>query len=175
MLYELESISEEIENFFYLKGTCSDVIILVLGTHESEIGGLCCFTVGTRTNNASAHVDFQLAPVSTGVELQEANEVLAEQELLLEVGQRLVLLKQVLENHAEEQVRANVAMVGLGVPPYFEHALQGHEQKLELWQPVLHPLDFQQLLQPIFLIHRDVEHEVVGADVDNGHLAPPEV
>ena len=171
---ELHSVPEEVKDFLDFESPGADIVV-VLGTQKPEVHRLVSLSGSAKTGEPPAHVDLKPAPVGGRVEVQEADQILAEQPLVVEAGEGVVLLEEVLKDHAEEQIGADVAVVGLGVPSDFQHALQGHEEVFELGQPVLHALDLEQLLQPVAFVHRNVEHELVGAHVDYGYLASAEV
>ena len=139
----LHSITEKVKYFLYLECSASNVVILVLGTHEPKVRRFGSLNRASLATDASTHIDLNFAPVSGRVEIKKFEQILAKKQFPIELGQSIVFLEEVLKDHAKKKIGADITVIGFRVASYFEHTFQNHKQIFELRQPILHPLDFQ--------------------------------
>ena len=139
----MDTILEAIKNLLDFVSFAANVVIWVLGTHESEIArftGLHC-VLASFPDDSSTNQHFNLGPVGSRVELQKVNDILTKKMLRAEITESLILVEEEFKNHAKEQIRANIAMIGFRVASNFEHTLQHHEYVLELRHSSNHSLN----------------------------------
>jgi hypothetical protein len=112
---DLNPILEAVENFLDFECFASYVIVGVLWTHKFHetwlaIGGRIVISF---SDNAPTYQNFNLRPISARVKFQEVDDVLAKKVLGAEIAKSLVLVIIKFEDHAEEEVRADVPAIGL--------------------------------------------------------------
>ena len=149
----LQSVLETAQHLPNLEGLPSNVVQRIFWTHKPQGTTPAPSTLVPGPNDPSANHDLQLAPLRLAVELHEPQHILAEQQLALtEVLEPIILVVEVLEDHAEEEVGANVAVIGLRIAPGLQETLEQQEDISELWDSVLDLLDFKDLLEAVLLI-----------------------